>query len=67
MPQETAGGVLCPGGSYSNLLAITTARNYFFPHIREVCQNPYIPTIIKYLSRYPRIERSCRLFLFLCL
>lgn len=31
-----AGGVLCPGGSYSNLLAITTARNFFLPDIREV-------------------------------
>lgn len=29
-------GVLCPGGSYSNLTAIITARNLIFPHLKQV-------------------------------
>ena len=28
------GGVLCPGGSYSNLTAIVTARNILFPYMK---------------------------------
>jgi glutamate/tyrosine decarboxylase-like PLP-dependent enzyme len=36
LPARTAGGILCPGGSYSNLLAIVTARNFYFPGFKEV-------------------------------
>ncbi|KAI9276131.1 pyridoxal phosphate-dependent transferase [Sporodiniella umbellata] len=32
---ENSGGLLCPGGSASNLLAMTTARNRLFPSIKK--------------------------------
>ncbi|GAA5810980.1 hypothetical protein MFLAVUS_004409 [Mucor flavus] len=32
---EKAGGLLCPGGSASNLLAMVTARNKLFPSIKS--------------------------------
>lgn len=37
----SGGGALCPGGSYSNLLAIFTARNHFFP---EIAHAGFMPT-----------------------
>jgi hypothetical protein len=33
--QPMAGGLLLPGGSFSNLLSIMTARNFFFPQFAQ--------------------------------
>jgi glutamate/tyrosine decarboxylase-like PLP-dependent enzyme len=33
---EEAGGVFCPGGSYSNMHAMLTARNVAFPDFVKV-------------------------------
>eukprot|EP00184_Porphyridium_aerugineum_P004151 CAMPEP_0184695364 /NCGR_PEP_ID=MMETSP0313-20130426/3015_1 /TAXON_ID=2792 /ORGANISM="Porphyridium aerugineum, Strain SAG 1380-2" /LENGTH=582 /DNA_ID=CAMNT_0027153801 /DNA_START=149 /DNA_END=1897 /DNA_ORIENTATION=- len=33
--EHPCGGTLCPGGSYSNMLAMTTARNQRFPEIKK--------------------------------
>ncbi|KAI9342702.1 pyridoxal phosphate-dependent transferase [Pilaira anomala] len=38
---EKAGGLLCPGGSASNLLALVTARNKFFPKIKKEGYFPF--------------------------
>lgn len=43
---EKAGGLLCPGGSASNLLAMVTARNKLFPMIKAegYFPRPYCPS-----------------------
>ncbi|RCI04492.1 hypothetical protein CU098_012072 [Rhizopus stolonifer] len=39
---KNAGGLFCPGGSASNLLAMTTARNRLFPSIKTEGYYPYL-------------------------
>ncbi|KAI8093458.1 pyridoxal phosphate-dependent transferase [Halteromyces radiatus] len=42
---KDAGGLLCPGGSASNLLAMVTARNRLYPSIKTkgYLPRPYVP------------------------
>ena len=47
---ENGGGILCPGGSYSNLTAMVTARNLIFPHVKQVTRIYNEQSLIIYSS-----------------
>ncbi|CEJ04597.1 hypothetical protein G6F70_007736 [Rhizopus microsporus] len=50
---EKAGGILCPGGSASNLLAMITARNKLFPSIKT---EGYFPRPFHPQSKYGKLK-----------
>ncbi|KAI9472389.1 MAG: pyridoxal phosphate-dependent transferase [Benjaminiella poitrasii] len=50
---ENAGGLLCPGGAASNLLAMVTARNKLFPMIKT---EGYYPRPMNPNARYGQLK-----------
>ncbi|KAI7905571.1 pyridoxal phosphate-dependent transferase [Cokeromyces recurvatus] len=50
---QNAGGLLCPGGAASNLLAMVTARNKFFPMIKT---EGYFPRPINPNANYGHLK-----------
>ncbi|OBZ83940.1 Glutamate decarboxylase, partial [Choanephora cucurbitarum] len=50
---EDAGGLLCPGGSASNLLALVTARNKLFPTIKT---EGYFPRPMNPSAKYGKLK-----------
>lgn len=50
---EKAGGLLCPGGSASNQLAMVTARNTLFPSIKDT---GYLPRPFNPSAEYGKLK-----------
>lgn len=50
---EKAGGLFCPGGSASNLLAMVTARNRMFPSIKK---SGYFPRPMNPAAEYGKLK-----------